>query len=192
MEGRFPVGEVGLTPGGGMGCSAQKNELQVTRSFATSWCGQTSTVACMLIGYRFGVVLPQTDGQTSRLLTYLGARGRSLSTIAVCLSVMFVLPFFYLTTAIASASHGQRVRPGVRDDSAQGGRTRGVQPRCEPRCELDLREMATLRLRVRLPNGQSTVTASTVGELTAHISGQLEAHATYTLLAGYPPGRLAN
>ena len=47
--------------------------------------------------------------------------------------------------------------------------------------------MARLRLRIRLPSGQSTLDASTMGELTAHINGALETTSSYTLLAGYPP-----
>ena len=47
--------------------------------------------------------------------------------------------------------------------------------------------MAAIRLRVRLPSGQSTVNATTMGELTAHINDALEAPAAWSLLSGYPP-----
>ena len=47
--------------------------------------------------------------------------------------------------------------------------------------------MVRLRLRIRLPSGQTTLDASTMGELTAHINGALETTSSYTLLAGYPP-----
>lgn len=44
-----------------------------------------------------------------------------------------------------------------------------------------------LRLRIRLPSGQSTLSATTVAELTAHIQSQLGSDACWSLLAGYPP-----
>lgn len=45
----------------------------------------------------------------------------------------------------------------------------------------------SIRLRVRLPGGQSTVSAASFGELAAHISAEVGEGANWALLCGYPP-----
>ena len=51
-----------------------------------------------------------------------------------------------------------------------------------------LTSMAAVRLRLRLPTGQSTVTATTWGELAAHVDEALSSEGrAWNLLTGYPP-----
>ena len=51
------------------------------------------------------------------------------------------------------------------------------------------RQMGALRLRLRLPSGQTTVEATTFGELADHVNTALgeNSSSAWSLLTGYPP-----